>query len=103
VTPGADTIYAINGTCSDTNDGISGAITGLYNYAATANFVPGSIALSGAGMSFDDLSYPAGDSPLVCPGYPFSGGDLDVFGLLFNVAGGFTAGVWSDGVIPGQG
>ena len=102
-TPGADVVTGITGTYADTNDGISGTITGLYNPAAVAGFVPGDIATSGAGMSYDDFFYPDGNSPAVCATYPFSGGDLDVYGLLFDVSGGYEAEVWSDGVIPGVG
>jgi hypothetical protein len=102
-TPGAWAITGISGTYSDTNDGISGNITGLYNPAQVAGFVPGDFAFSAAGMSYDDFFFPAGDSPADCPGYPFSGGDFDVGGILFNVSGGYSAEVWSDGVIPGVG
>jgi hypothetical protein len=102
-TPGAYAITGISGTYSDTNDGINGTITGLYNPAAVAGFVPGDFAFSAAGMSYDDFFFPAGDSPADCPGYPFSGGDFDVGGLLFNVSGGYSAEVWSDGVLPGLG
>jgi hypothetical protein len=102
-TPGAFAITGISGAYSDTNDGISGTITGLYNPAAVDGFVPGDFAFSNAGMSYDDFFFPGGNSPADCPGYPFSGGDFDVGGLLFNVSGGYTAGVWSDGVIPGAG
>jgi hypothetical protein len=102
-TPGAYAVTGISGTYSDTNDGISGSISGLYNPAAVAGFVPGNFAFSAAGMSYDDFFFPAGGSPADCPGYPFSGGDFDVGGLLFNVSGGYSAEVWSDGVIPGVG
>jgi hypothetical protein len=102
-TPGVDAIVGISGTYADTNDAINGTITGLYNPAAVVGFTPGQDAFSSAGMSYDDLFYPDGNSPAVCVGYPFSGGELDVYGLLFNVSGGFTAGLWSDGVLPGAG
>jgi hypothetical protein len=102
-TPGTFVVTGISGTYSDTNDGINGTITGLYNTAEVAAFVPGDFAFSAAGMSYDDFFFPAGDSPADCPGYPFSGGDFDVGGILFNVSGGYSAEVWSDGVIPGVG
>lgn len=58
--------------------------------------------------SYDNLFYAAG-SPLVCPpvsagggvGYPFSGGFLDIYGLMFELSDGGFVGLWSDGVLPG--
>jgi hypothetical protein len=103
-TPGTLEITGIGGTFADANVPFSGAITGLYT-PVTYSTTPGSIAFTsgGLGLSYDDLFYPAGDSPAVCPGYPFAGGDFDVYGLAFNVAGGFIGGLWSDGVFaPGS-
>ena len=100
-TPGTLEVTGVGGTFSDSNVPFSGAITGLYT-PVTYSTTPGSIAYTsgGAGLSYDDLFYPGGDSPAVCPGYPFSGGDFDVYGLAFNVTGGFIGGLWSDGVVP---
>lgn len=52
--------------------------------------------------------YPAGDSPAVCYElgggvptltYPFFGGQFDIFGVTFNIAGpgGYVAELWSNG------
>jgi len=57
--------------------------------------------------SYDNLFY-ANGSPLVCPptspggglGYPFSGGFLDIYGVMFTLANGDAVGLWSDGVTP---
>lgn len=55
--------------------------------------------------SYDNLFYADG-SPLVCPpttagggvGYPFSGGFLDIYGVMFTLENGDAVGLWSDGV-----
>jgi hypothetical protein len=122
--PGAYQVTGINGIFSDTNLGISNAmITGLQTTGLPTNitpagqpfagsFVPPGSQADGFGFSWDNLFYPAGDSPAVCPPplpgdpngpYPFGGGTLDIYGLLFNVQGGYTVDVWSNGVLPGLG
>ena len=98
-TPGMYEITGITGTFADTSDGIAGAITGLYtpvSYSVPPAFTSG-------GFSYDDTFWPGGDSPHNCSDYPFYGGDFDVYGLVFNVAGGYEGGLWSDGVIPNVG
>lgn len=55
--------------------------------------------------SYDNLFYADG-SPLVCPpttaggglGYPFSGGFLDIYGVMFTLENGDAVGLWSDGI-----
>ena len=106
-------ITGISGTFSDTNVNVHGAITGLYGPASYVNnpLHPGFGHTSG-GFSYDDLFYPGGDSPAVCfelvggvPTlvYPFSGGVFDIYGVAFNVAGGYVGELWSNGEIPGLG
>ncbi len=106
--PGVDHITGITGTFSDTNVGVSGAITGLYqpvSYVSDTLATPG-VAFTSGGLSYDDTFYPAGDSPTVCYElvkgvktltYPFSGGQFDIFGVAFDVAGGYTGAFWSNG------
>ena len=104
-TPGTYEITGITGTFADSNDGISGVITGLYTplsyvtplAATSAN----PVAFTTAGLSYDDLFFPAGNSPADCPGYPFSGGDFDILGVAFNVTGGYVGEFFSDGNFPG--
>lgn len=50
-------------------------------------------------VSFDNLFYPDG-SPIVCDGYPFSGGFLDVYGALFTLHNGDVVDLWSNGDPP---
>lgn len=107
-------ITGIDGTFSDTNVGVSGAITGLYTPLSYVNNTLGNpgVAFTQGGLSYDDLFYPGGNSPAVCftlvngqptLTYPFSGGYFDIFGVAFNVVGGYTGAFWSNGDIPGLG
>jgi len=107
-------ITGISGNFSDTNVNVSGAITGLYapiSYVSNTLATPG-VAYTTGGLSYDDLFYPAGDSPAICYDinpktgqpeltYPFSGGQSDIFGVAFNVAGGYNAELWSNGDVGG--
>ena len=109
-TPGVDEITDITGSFSDTNIGVSGAITGLYQPVSYVSDTSAGIAFTSAGLSYDDLLYPAGDSPALCFDpvthaltYPFSGGQLDIFGVTFDIAGGYVGEFWSNGDIPGAG
>ena len=52
------------------------------------------------GISYDDTFYPAGNSPHNCADYPFFGGVFDVYGIAFNVTGGYVGALWSDGHRP---
>jgi hypothetical protein len=111
-TPGTDQITNITGTFSDTNVGVSGAITGLHQPVSYVSDTSVGVAFTSGGLSYDDLFYPAGDSPAVCFDpvtheltYPFSGGQFDIFGVAFDIAGpgGYVAELWSNGNIPGAG
>ncbi|MEO6910339.1 MAG: PEP-CTERM sorting domain-containing protein [Edaphobacter sp.] len=116
--PGAFQVTGISGTFSDTHAGISNAaITGLQTTGlptginANGTFVPpGTYPITGSpeGISYDNLFYPASDSPWVCPPpaagdpnplYPYHGGSLDIYGVLFSVDGGYVVDMWSNGVI----
>lgn len=114
---GAQAITAASGTFSDAAAGISNAtITGVQalNFAAQpANeTLPGSYShVAGTTQnpigSYDNLFYVNG-SPLVCivngkPTYPFSGGVLDIFGVMFTLDDGNLVDLWSAGVMPGLG
>lgn len=111
---GVDEITGISGMFSDTNAGVSGAITGLYtpvSYVSNTLGTPG-IAFTTGGLSYDDLFYPAGNSPAICFDlvngvptltYPFSGGQFDIFGIAFDIAGpgGYVGEIWSNGDVGG--
>jgi hypothetical protein len=113
--PGAYQVVGISGTFSDSIAGISNAaITGIRttslptNINADGTFIPPGQAADGSGFSYDNLFYPDGNSPAICPPdpseapYTFSGGVFDIYGLVFNVAGGYSVDLWSNGVLPGS-
>lgn len=109
-TPGVDEITSITGTFSDSNANVSGAITGLYQPVSyVSNDLDPAFAFTTGGLSYDDLFYPAGNSPAICFAlvngvptltYPFSGGQLDIFGVTFDIAGGDVGELWSNGNLP---
>jgi hypothetical protein len=117
--PGGYQVTGIQGVFSDATLGILNAtIIGVdatslpSNINSDGTFVPPAVAADGTGFSYDNIFYPGGNSPAVCPppgvgdpepDYPFGGGLLDIYGLLFNVQGGYSVDVWSNGVIPGFG
>jgi len=112
-------ITGITGIFSDANAGVSNAaILGVQNTSLPSNinpdgtFIPPGRQADGFPFSFDNLFFPGGDSPAVCPPpgpddpeqpYPFGGGYFDIYGLYFNVAGGHSVDLWSNGVVPGFG
>jgi hypothetical protein len=99
---GAYTVTGISGTFTDSAHGISGAITALnpapppfVDFTDTFFAAP---AFTDSGFSYDNLFWPGGNSPAVCVDASiFSGGDFDVYGLSFDVAGGYTVDLWSNG------
>ncbi|HEX5953594.1 MAG TPA: PEP-CTERM sorting domain-containing protein [Rhodanobacteraceae bacterium] len=124
---GAQVVTDANGTFSDTTLGLDHvAITGVLarNFATPNDTVPDPgddplpfppvpfpasySALSvlnppgqDTAITYDDLFYPDG-SPRTCWDYPFSGGFLDVYGVMFTLANGGFVDLWSDGVMsPG--
>jgi PEP-CTERM motif len=116
--PGGRQITGITGTFSDSNLGISNAaILGVVPAGlpspinSDGTFLPTGDAAT-FGFSSDNLFYSAANSPAVCPPpppgdphepYPFGGGLFDIYGLLFNVQGGYSVDLWSNGVVPGFG
>ena len=99
--PGADEITGINGTFSDSNVGVSGAIKGLYSPVSYVNTIPG-VASTTGGLTYDDLFFPNGNTAVDCPGYPFTGGVFDIFGVAFDISGPgkYVGEIWSNGDIP---
>ena len=102
-TPNTYEITGITGTFKDTNDGVSGSITGLYTPISYATALTAkSIAFTGAGLSYADLFFSGANSPDDCPGYPFGGGYFDVYGVAFNLSDGDVGEFFSNGVLPGN-
>jgi hypothetical protein len=116
---GAGPITDITGIFSDTNTAtpIQATITGLYavnpitplpagitapdfSRFATQNVPPAEPGgAPGTSLSYDNTFYRDG-APVVCTDYPFSGGFVDVYGVLFTLSSGQVAGLWSNGVQP---
>ncbi len=51
-------------------------------------------------LSFDNLYWPGG-SPQTASDYPFHGGILDIYGLLFTIGNGMVVNFWSNGIFGG--
>lgn len=115
--PQAFEVTGISGTFSDANIGIINAvITGLEpinhatpettNHLAPNDFskfavASGLPAQSNGVITFDNLFYPGG-SPQTASDYPFHGGFVDIYGLLFDITGGSVVDFWSNGITPGS-
>lgn len=123
---GAYRITDISGTFSDSNTGINGftpinnaTITGLvainpvnplppavlapdFSYYPIVNGVPPTPPATQASpaLSYDNTYYPT-ESPAVCTDYQASGGQLDVYGVLFTISNGDVVDLWSNGIFPG--
>lgn len=112
---GSFIITGISGTFSDANIGISNAaITGIvlsnpahpeptnllaphsFGFYPIASGVPTPGGGTAPGLSYDGLFYPGG-SPQVANDYPFHGGFLDIYGMVFTISGGRAVNFWSDG------
>jgi hypothetical protein len=111
--PQATEITAINGLFTDTNIGIVNAtITGIVpiNHAApeATNLLapndfskfPVAVGTMDGSLSYDNLIY-FGGSPQTASDYPFHGGILDIYGLLFTIDNGDVVNFWSNGITPG--
>lgn len=117
---GSYIVTGITGTFSDANIGLSDVpITGIVpsnpgsptsgNLLAPASFgfytvtggLPNPEGVTVDGLTYDDLYYPNG-SPQTATDYPFHGGVLDIYGLIFTLFGGDAVNLWSNGNM-GQG
>ncbi len=110
--PGAYAITGITGTFSDVALGIvNAAITGIVPInpapprdAIFDGLVPSSLSFvdyAGGAFTYNNLFFPTG-SPIDC-NFPFFGTFVDVFGVAFTVAGGYTVDLWGDGNFNGPG
>jgi hypothetical protein len=64
-----------------------------FSRFAVANGLP---AQNNGTLSFTNLFWPNG-SPQTASDYPFHGGFLDIYGLLFQIEGGMVVNLWSNG------
>lgn len=116
---GAQLVTGASGTFSDANLGLYNvAITGVLarNFALPFDMKAGGswhsgdlpfpasfsqlAAIGGTGgvVTYSDLFY-AGGSPQSCWDYPFAGGLLDTYGVMFTLSNGGFVDLWSDGSI----
>lgn len=114
--PGAFRVTGVSGTVSNATLGIEGAAAGALvpvndaepdatNLLAPGDFSRFAVAAglppeNRGSLSFDNLLWPAG-SPQTATDYPFGGGVLDIYGLLFSIGDGRYVNLWSNGVLPG--
>ena len=115
---GSYIITGATGKIKDAKLGLVTTITGVVpsspgapspgNLLAPASFghyiitegVPGPDGVA-PGFSYDNLFYPDG-SPQTATDYPFHGGFLDIYGLVFTTAAdGFAVNFWSNGDLGG--
>jgi hypothetical protein len=66
-------------------------------FAVAANLPPE----NNGSLSYDNLFWPRG-SPQTASDYPFHGGFLDIYGLMFDLGNGRVVNFWSNGVTPGS-
>ena len=115
--PQALEITGISGSFSDSNNGLSivnAPILGLVpinhaapeatNLLAPNDFSKFAVAsgLEHGTLSYDNLFWPGG-SPQTASDFPFSGGVLDIYGVLFDIGGGKVVDIWSNGNFSGTG
>ena len=118
--PQAFEVTGISGSFSDSNNGLSivnapiGSLVAINHAApeATNLLAPndfskfavaaGLPAQNNDFLSYDNLFWPGG-SPQTASDYPFHGGFLDIYGLMFNIGGGKVVNFWSNGDFSGTG
>ncbi|WZO98802.1 PEP-CTERM sorting domain-containing protein [Isosphaeraceae bacterium EP7] len=111
-------VTGISGTFTDTNNGLNivdAAIGSLVpithatpdatNLLAPDDFSRFAVAaglppMNNGTLSYTNLFWPGG-SPQTASDYPFHGGFLDIYGLLFEIGGGRYVNLWSNGILPG--
>ncbi|MEP6715392.1 MAG: PEP-CTERM sorting domain-containing protein [Terriglobia bacterium] len=118
--PQAFELTGISGTFTDSNSGLNiasasiGALVPITrdtpeatNLLAPNDFSRFAVS-TGLGpnnngfLTFDNLFYPGG-SPPTASDYPFGGGALDIYGIMFNIGSGRVVDIWSNGDSTGTG
>ena len=118
--PQAFEVTGISGTFSDSNNGlniVNAAIGPLEpithdtpeptNLLAPHDFSRFPVAAglppqNNGFLTYDNLLYPGG-SPQTASDFPFHGGFVDFYGLLFDIGGGRVGNFWSNGDFTGTG
>ncbi|MES2390122.1 MAG: PEP-CTERM sorting domain-containing protein [Acidobacteriota bacterium] len=118
--PQALEVTGISGTFSDSNNGlniVNANILGLVgitqdtpesgNLLAPNDFSRYAVA-TGLGpdnngfLTYDNLLW-LGGAPQTASDYPFAGGIVDIYGLMFNIGNGQVVDFWSNGALVGSG
>ena len=105
-------VTGISGNFTDSNTGISNAPIGMLERRNFATPEPGNLlapnsfsrfavaaglpAVNNGFLTYDNLFWPGG-SPPTASDYPFGGGFLDIYGLLFDIGDGRVVNFWSIG------
>lgn len=118
--PQAFEVTGISGTFSDSNNGLNivnapiGPLEPIKhdtpeptNLLAPLDFSRFAVAtglspISNGFLTYSNLYYPNG-SPQTASDYPFHGGFLDIYGLMFSIGGGRVVNFWSNGDFSGTG
>jgi hypothetical protein len=113
--PQAFEVTGISGSFSDSNNGlnlvnvpilslvpINHAAPEATNLLAPNDFSKFAVAsgLPHGVLTYDNLFWPGG-SPQTASDYPFHGGFLDIYGLMFDIGGGKVVDLWSNGNFSG--
>lgn len=114
---GSYIVTGASGSFSNSNIGVNSTISGIVpsqpanptadNLLAPHSFgffpISGGVLTPGGvapGFSYDNLFYPGG-SPQTASDYPFFGGVLDIYGLVFTLLDGKAVNLWSAGDFGG--
>ena len=118
--PDAFEVTGISGFFSDSNNGLNIVNAAIGSLVAINHATPeptnllapndfsrfavaaGLPAQNNGTLSYDNLFWPGG-SPQTATDYPFHGGFLDIYGLLFDIGGGRVVNLWSNGDFTGSG
>jgi hypothetical protein len=115
--PQAFEITGISGSFSDSNNGlnlvdvpilslvpINHAAPEATNLLAPNDFSKFAVAsgLPHGVLTYDNLFWPGG-SPQTASDFPFHGGFMDIYGLMFDIGGGKVVDFWSNGNFSGTG
>jgi hypothetical protein len=113
--PSAYEVTGINGTFSDSNNGLNivnapiGPLEPIKhdipeptNLLAPNDFTRFAVATglspqNNGFLTYDNLFWPGG-SPQTASDYPVHGGFLDIYGLMFDIGGGKVVDFWSNGI-----
>lgn len=118
--PQAFEVTGISGSFSDSNNGLNLVNVPILSLVPINHAAPEATNLLapndfskfavGAGLpaqnngflSYDNLFWPGG-SPQTASDFPFQGGFLDIYGLMFDIGSGKVVDFWSNGNFSGTG